>query len=266
MRHLVLLPFFAVLTICCSFLSAQEPEVSGHAPDADSFDRIVNITIPAVQHAPFSSVVTAEWTKTLEDGSTVTRHNHRVVLRDSSGRIYQERRTLVPKDGPAEPLLTRIEISDPALHIKYFCQPGNHVCVLRDYEGPPADAAEPVGSTGEGKMVLTRSDLGKNNVSGVEVTGTQETRVFAAGVIGNDRPISITKEFWYSPHLGLNMLVKRNDPRVGTQTFTVTEVSLAEPDPKYFQVPAGFKVLDMRSQSKRSAEQRTDWPSVHRQD
>lgn len=267
MRHLVLLPFFAVLTICCSFLSAQEPEVSGHAPDADSFDRIVNITIPAVQHAPFSSVVTAEWTKTLEDGSTVTRHNHRVVLRDSSGRIYQERRTLVPKDGPAEPLLTRIEISDPALHIKYFCQPGNHVCVLRDYEGPPADAAEPVGSTGEGKMVLTRSDLGKNNVSGVEVTGTQETRVFAAGVIGNDRPISITKEFWYSPHLGLNMLVKRNDPRVGTQSFTVTEVSLAEPDPNYFHVPAGFKVVDMRSTGgKRAAGQGTDSPSVRRQD
>ena len=107
-------------------------------------------------------------------------------------------------------------------------------------------------------MVLTRSDLGKNNVSGVEVTGTQETRVFAAGVIGNDRPISITKEFWYSPHLGLNMLVKRNDPRVGTQTFTVTEVSLAEPDPKYFHVPEGFRVVDMRSTSgKRAAGQGT---------
>jgi hypothetical protein len=91
MKHFALLALFAVLANCCSFLSAQEPEVSGHAPDADSFDRIVNITIPAVQHAPFSSVVTAEWTKTLEDGSTVTRHNHRVVLRDSSGRIYQER-------------------------------------------------------------------------------------------------------------------------------------------------------------------------------
>lgn len=103
-------------------------------------------------------------------------------------------------------------------------------------------------------------------MSGVEVTGTQETRVFAAGVIGNDRPISVTKEFWYSPRLGLNMLVKRNDPRVGAQTFTVTEVSLVEPDPKCFQVPAGFKVLDMRSQSKRAAGQGTDLPSVHRQD
>lgn len=115
-------------------------------------------------------------------------------------------------------------------------------------------------------MVLTRSDLGKDNVSGVEVTGTQETRVFAAGVVGNDRPISVTKEFWYSPRLGVNMLVKRNDPRVGAQTFTVTEVSLAEPDPKYFQVPEGFKVVDMRSPGKRAAGQGTDSPSVRRQD
>jgi hypothetical protein len=247
MKQLVLLVSSAVLAVFCSFLSAQEAEVAGHAPDGDSFEIINNITIPPVQHAPFSSVVTAEWTKTLEDGSKVTRQNHRVVVRDGSGRIYQERRTLVPKNGQAEPQLVRIEISDPAQHIKYFCHAENHVCMLREYTGPPADVVEPVGSTGEGKMVLTREELGKSNVSGVDVTGTRETRVIGAGVIGNDQPISITKEFWYSPQLGLNMLVKRNDPRVGMQTFTVTEVSLSEPDPKYFQVPAQFKVVDMRS-------------------
>lgn len=247
MKQLVLLASFAVLAFCCSFLSAQEAELAGHAPDGNSFEQIINITIPPVQHAPFSSVVTAEWTKTLEDGSTVTRQNHRVVVRDGAGRIYQERRTLVPKDGEAEPQLMRIEISDPEKHIKYFCRPDSHVCMLRDYAGPPADVTEPVGSTGEGKMVLTREQLGRSDVGGVEVTGTRETRFIAAGVLGNDRPISITKEFWYSPHLGLNMQVKRSDPRLGIQTFAVTEVSLAEPDPKYFQVPTGFKVVDMRA-------------------
>jgi len=253
MKRLVLLVSSAVLAMFCSLLSAQEPEVAGHAPDGDTFEIINNIMIPAVQHAPFSSVVTAEWTRTLEDGSTITRQNHRVVVRDGAGRIYQERRTLVPKNGQAEPLLVRIEISDPAQHIKYFCQAENHVCMLREYTGPPADVVEPVGSFGEGKMVLMREELGKSNVSGVDVTGTRETRVIGAGVIGNDQPVSITKEFWYSPQLGLNMLVKRSDPRVGVQTFTVTEVSLSEPDPKYFQVPAQFKVVDMRSaESKRA--------------
>jgi hypothetical protein len=244
MRCFVLLGSFAVLAFCCSFLSAQE--ASGHAPDADTFEIINNITIPALQHAPFSSIVTAEWTKTLEDGSTVTRQNHRVVVRDGAGRIYQERRTLVPKDGSAQPLLTRIEISDPTQHIKYFCRTENHVCAMREYSGPPAENAEPAGSFGEGKMTLTREDLGKNSLSGVEVTGTRETRTIAAGVIGNDRAISIVKEFWYSSQLGLNMQVKRSDPREGSETFTVTEVSLTEPDPKLFHLPVGYKVVDMR--------------------
>jgi len=225
--------------------------------DGPDFERLINIMIPAVPHAPFTSVVTAEWTKTLEDGSTIVRQNHRVVVRDGAGRIFQERRNLVPKGGQAEPELMRVEISDPAQHTKYFCRPEDHACVLRNYDSPPAEVADPVGFSGEGKTSLTREDLGKSNVSGIDVVGTRETRIINAGVIGNDRPISITKEFWYSPQLGLNMLVKRSDPRVGSQTFTVTEVGLAEPDPKYFQLPSGYKVVDMRENAKGQAAQST---------
>jgi hypothetical protein len=234
------------LAVCPSFLTAQEVEETGHAPDGTTIEIINNIMIPAVQHAPFSSIVTAEWTKVLEDGSTITRQNRRVVMRDGAGRIFQERRSLVPKGGQAEPELMRIEISDPAQHIKYFCRPLDHVCALREYTGPPVEEMEPVGSVDGGKSQLTREDLGKSNISGVDVVGTRETRMISAGIIGNDRPISITKEFWYSPQLGLNMSVKRIDPRHGTQTFTVTDVSLSEPDPKFFQVPAGYKVVDAR--------------------
>ena len=253
MKRFVLLVFVVIFTACACSFSTQQPEPAGHAPDGDTFEIINNIMIPAVLHAPFSSVVTAEWTKTLEDGSTITRFNHRIVIRDGRGRIFQERRTLVPKNGQAEPLLHHTEISDPAQHTKYFCNPRSQICELRSYISPPADVDEPTGSFGNGKMALTREDLGKSNISGIEVTGTRETRFLAAGVIGNDRPISITKEFWYSPQLGLNILVKRNDPRVGTQTFTVTEVSLSEPDPKCFQLPTGYKVVDMRSSTKQPA-------------
>jgi hypothetical protein len=255
MKRLGLLLACALVAFGSSFLLehfraqsvfAQQAEMSGHAPDGDSFERIINITIPPVQHAPFTSIVTAEWTKTLEDGSTLTRQNHRVVVRDGNGRIFQERRWLVPKDGQEESFLMRTEISDPTQHTKYFCRPQDHICMLQDYDGGPAEVSEPVGSQDGGKTMLTREDLGKNNVSGLEVVGTRETRIIAAGVLGNDRPLTVTKEFWYSPQLGLNMLVKRNDPRTGVQTFMVTEVGLAEPDPKYFQLPAGYTVKDMR--------------------
>ena len=78
---------------------------------------------------------------------------------------------------------------------------------------------------------------------------TIETRTLNPGAIGNDRPISIVKEFWYSPQLGINLSVKRMDPRHATEIFNVTDLSLAEPDPKYFVVPAGFSTVDHRSKT-----------------
>jgi hypothetical protein len=35
-------------------------------------------------------------------------------------------------------------------------------------------------------------------------------------------------------------------PRYGTRIFTVTELHLSGPDAKYFEVPAGYKMVDMR--------------------
>jgi hypothetical protein len=96
---------------------------------------------------------------------------------------------------------------------------------------------------------LTREDLGKNIVSGLDAGGTRETRTLNPGAIGNDRPISIVKEFWYSPQLGINLSVKRMDPRHGTEIFNVTDLSLVEPDPKYFVVPGGFSIVDHRSKT-----------------
>jgi hypothetical protein len=37
------------------------------------------------------------------------------------------------------------------------------------------------------------------------------------------------------------------DPRFGTQTFTVTNLSLSEPDPNLFALPDGFRAVDQRS-------------------
>jgi hypothetical protein len=170
-------------------------------------------------------------------------------VRDGGGRIYQERRRLVPKGSEKEPDLQRIEISDPSTHKKYFCRTETHVCTLEGYTGPKTASAQPGGTQEDDFGTLTREDLGKNIVSGLDAVGTRETRTLNPGAIGNDRPISIVKEFWYSPQLGINLSVKRMDPRHATEIFNVTDLSLAEPDPKYFVVPAGFSIVDHRSKT-----------------
>ena len=52
--------------------------------------------------------------------------------------------------------------------------------------------------------------------------------------MGNDREVALTKEFWYSPKLGINLMVKRFDPLQGTQVFTVSDISEFDPDPRLF--------------------------------
>jgi hypothetical protein len=245
MKHLALVICASALASLSGF--AQTSEEGMHAPDGGVTERFNSILLPPVPNAPFSSTVTAEWTKVLEDGSTLTVRNHRMVVRDSAGRIYQERRRLVPKDSQQEPDLLRIEISDPTAHKKYFCGPATHECALEDYSGPETATTQPVGREQDSFGALMREDLGKTSVNGVDVVGTRETRTLDPGAIGNDRAIAIVKEIWYAPQLGINVSVKRVDPRHGTQIINVTEINQGEPDPKLFQIPEGYTVVDRRS-------------------
>lgn len=90
----------------------------------------------------------------------------------------------------------------------------------------------------------TTEDLGSQTMQGVTVTGTRTTRVIPKGQVGNDAPISIVTEVWTSPELRTVVYSKRSDPRMGEQTFQLTNITRAEPDPSLFAVPNGFTVTD----------------------
>jgi hypothetical protein len=90
----------------------------------------------------------------------------------------------------------------------------------------------------------TTEDLGSQTVDGVVVVGTRTTHVIASGQIGNDRPIRVVTEVWTSPALKTIVSSKRSDPRMGVQTFKLTNIALTEPDASLFTVPADFRVID----------------------
>ena len=87
-------------------------------------------------------------------------------------------------------------------------------------------------------------DLGSQTMQGVTVTGTRTTHTIPKGQIGNDAPISIVTEVWTSPELQTVAYSKRTDPRMGEQTFQLTNITRSEPDSSLFTVPAGFTVTD----------------------
>lgn len=98
--------------------------------------------------------------------------------------------------------------------------------------------------TADDNAQATTEDLGSQTMQGVTVTGVRTTRTIPAGQIGNDKPISIVTEVWTSPELNTIVYSKRTDPRMGEQTFQLTNITRSEPDPSLFTVPSDFKVVD----------------------
>jgi hypothetical protein len=232
---------------------AQKPVQQYYAQDGGTREVLESIVIPPKSNAPFSLLLQTEWVKTLSDGGTMTMVNQRRIARDSKGRIYQERWYLVPKVGKYESQMNVIQISDPNTHTHYNCfvleKPQQ--CILSTYT-PSVDAVynfdtpSSSGTLPDEAGATIHDNLGKQLLDGVETMGSRDSIIYNPGVFGNDRKMTIEKEFWYSPQLGINLLSKRSDPRFGTQTFTVTNLILSEPDTHLFDLPAGFAVVDHR--------------------
>ena len=239
--HLLSLATLAVALV--SPIAAQDAE---RAPDGNSYSRIVSIFIAPIPNAPFTATVSTQWTRLTSDGATVVVKNHRMVARDSQGHVFEERRRFVPGDSNAESLLSQMDYVDPTRLTRTVCFPGSKVCDVYNFFSPPDNVSLPVGPLQDGKRYLNRENLGTDEVEGLTTIGTRETITTNPGVAGNDREVVSTKEFWYSPKLSVNLVVKRFDPLQGAQVFTVSNISLAEPDARLFIVPRNFKVIDQR--------------------
>lgn len=101
----------------------------------------------------------------------------------------------------------------------------------------------------QAKNVKTE-DLGTQTVEGVSAQGTRRTVTIPAGQVGNEQPILITTETWYSPELQLTVMSKRNDPRVGETEFRMTNIQRVEPDASLFQPPPGVEIMSPRTRER----------------
>lgn len=92
-------------------------------------------------------------------------------------------------------------------------------------------------STASSKYDVKTEDLGTRDFEGISAEGTRRTTTIPAEAIGNERPIEIVYERWFSKDLGLVVYSKNTDPRFGEQTYRLTNIVRAEPDPSLFAVP-----------------------------
>jgi hypothetical protein len=99
------------------------------------------------------------------------------------------------------------------------------------------------------KMAMRKSagePLGKQTIEGVNAEGVREVSTIDAGAIGNDRPIQVSSESWYSADLQMNVMTKHSDPRTGDESFRLTNISRAEPAAYLFQPPAGYQITERK--------------------
>jgi hypothetical protein len=220
-------------------------------PDGGGQEVLQSIFVPLIPHAPFSLTLTTEWTRPMNNGGTFTVVNSRPIKRDGTGRIYEERWLLAPKGSNIPSTMSWIQIGDPVTHTLYQCNVRQHVCELLTLRDSTNIHYEPSlfksGLLENGKGTRVHEDLGQQFFAGLSVHGYRDTTTLNPGVLGNDLSMSIMNEFRYSSELGINLFSVVDNPQMGRQTFTASEISTTEPDPALFQPPHGYQIVDHRT-------------------
>jgi hypothetical protein len=98
---------------------------------------------------------------------------------------------------------------------------------------------------GGGSKAETKSEkLEARSIEGVQAEGLRITTTIPAGDIGNEQPIQIVNERWYSPELQVVVMTRHSDPRFGETTYRLTNITRSEPSATLFQVPSDYTVKE----------------------
>lgn len=220
-----------------------------------------------VQGDPYSATLTVKSIRTLADGNQIIQTSVGTTARDSQGRTREE--PPVPSTPANFPRVAFIQ--DPVTHSAYTLNltdktaqkmpstasiPGSdekHIAIgVMQAEGgatisasafPPPFAVQVQDGLSTNGQAMTE-DLGSQTMEGLPVTGVRTTRTIPAGQVGNANPIKIVTEVWTSADLKTIVYSKRSDPIMGDDTFQLSNISRAEPDPSLFTLPADFKIVD----------------------
>lgn len=192
-----------------------------------------------VKSQPFSAETVIEDTRRLFDGTTVTKTNKGAFYRDAAGRTRREQPlemvggvSISGTDGKPQML---VFINDFAARTQYFLDMNNKVARQHGIGGnPPNEPGTPPDAKTE--------SLGTKTIEGVQVEGTRTTFEIPAGQLGNDKPIQVVSEKWFSPELQMIVYSRHLDPVAGEHVFKLVNIKRTEPSADLFAVPSGFRI------------------------
>jgi hypothetical protein len=208
-----------------------------------------------VTNAPYSATAMIETTQTLIDGNTIDRKTQSNVYRDSQGRTRRD--TSFTGVGPLAASGQARSVSmihDPVAGTSYILHTDKKTAEqLPARPGGPKNGAN-VQDKFQARIqeeiangTLKKEDLGTQSINGISTQGTRYTKIIPAGQIGNTNAITVVNEQWYSPDLQVILKSTRTDPRMGTTTYTLTNIQRTEPAASLFTVPSDYTVTQAKA-------------------
>jgi hypothetical protein len=207
-----------------------------------------------VTGAPFTAVAVTTMSHSLADGTKISNTIKVTLYRDSQGRFRKEGSMPPVGNMAADQPRSFIAISDPVASKRYLLNPDKKIAHVTSVpnrgrkggKGGIPSAADSAAPNAEGEKEwgnnpnVTKTSLGTQTISGISGEGTRYTRVIQVGEIGNDKPITITREVWYSSDLQMVVQTKHSDPRFGDSTYSLTSIQRTEPAASLFAVPSDY--------------------------
>jgi hypothetical protein len=210
------------------------------------------IFLTPVANAPFSGAIVIERTMVGREGApAVNLKNIREVARDNEGRVRNVFRQAIPASQNVEPPILRIHFYDPQTRGYAYLYPQNKTYETGTVNHPPAAEpadllASPAGNSVPLNQFTKLEDLGTHNIDGVSAHGVREIQNLPAAWGQAGSAIVLTDEYWYSADLHMNVVVKHDDPRTGSVTMTLIQVTRGDPDPSLFRIPDDYKAVTYR--------------------
>ena len=234
------------LVMLAAILSTATVSAQQSVNDANPLYRATSIRtgtiiLPPIPDEPFSATALIQDRQVLSDGSVSVTRNVNLICRDSQGRTHGEMRPRMPDSDRGMPPLSEVHIYDPQTGVKTTYTIASHVATRQiQFRHIQTDNTAITASPG-----VEVEDLGSKIIDDIEARGTRRTVLVPAAIGGTGVPMKVFDEFWYSEQLHVNLLLIHNDPRLGVHMVSLTNIKREEPDPSFFEVPEGYKIVDV---------------------
>ena len=212
-----------------------------------------------VKNAPYSADIITDSTQTLVDGNHIRQSSTVKAYRDSEGRTRREQSPNMNGLTSNASMPTMVIIHDPVAGVSMALNAKDKTGTRSTFGagGGPAPSGRGLRPQERGEQSAVRprhaendpnfktESLGTRSFDGVIAEGRRTTMTIPAGRMGNEQPIQIVTETWYSSELQATVYQKRSDPRNGETVTRFANISRTEPSRTLFDAPSDFKVTEL---------------------